>query len=73
MDVIAGVDEGPLQVLPWLIQFWHEAADFVHFGSVAVWVISALLEVWLADARRLGGGFLIVLFLVQTVVHHTYW
>ena len=44
MDILAGVDEGPLGVLHWLIWFWNEADDIVHFVSVIVWVISVLLE-----------------------------
>ena len=72
MDILAGVDEGPLSVLWWLIQFWHEVNDFVHLGSVAVWVISVLLGEWLADVLGLWGEFLFVLVLVRTV-RHAYW
>ena len=66
------VDEVPLSVLWWLIHFWHEADDFVHFGSVAAWVISVLLEEWLAEALGLWGEFLFVPVLMRTA-HHTYW
>ena len=72
MDILAGVDEGPLGVLHWLIWFWYEADDTVHFVSVAVWVISVLLEEWLADVLGLWGEFLFVIVLAKTV-HGVYW
>ena len=49
MDILAGVDEGPLGVLHWLSWFWNEADDIVHFVSVIVWVISVLLEEWITE------------------------
>ena len=72
MDILAGVDEGPLGVLHWLIWFGYEADDIVHFVSVAVWVISVLLEEWLADVLGLWGEFLFVIVLEKTV-YSTYW
>ena len=72
MDILAGVDEGPLGVLQWLSWFWYEADDIVHFVSVAVWVISVLLEEWLADVLGLWGEFLFVILLEKTV-HSAYW
>ena len=72
MDILAGVDEGPLGVLHWLIWFWYEAGDIVHFVSVAVWVISALLEEWLGDVLGLRGEFLFVIVLEKTV-YSAYW
>ena len=72
MDILADVDEGPLGVLHWLIWFWCEADDIVHFASVAVWVISVLLEKWLADMLGLWGEFLFVIVLEKTV-YSTYW
>ena len=72
MDILAGVDEGPLGVLQWLIWFWYEADDIVHFVSVAVWVISVLLEEWLADVLGLWGEFLFVIVLEKTV-YVVYW
>ena len=49
MDILAGVEEGPLGVLHWLIWFWYEADDIVQFVSVSVWVGSALLEEWITE------------------------
>ena len=72
MDILAGVDEGPLGVLHWLVWFWYEADDVVHFASVAVWAISALLKEWLADVLGLWGEFLFVIVLEKTV-YSTYW
>ena len=72
MDILSGVDEGLLSVLHWVIWFWYEADDIVHFVSVAVWVISALLEEWLADVLGLWGEFLFVIVLEKTV-HAIYW
>ena len=72
MDVIAGVDEGPLAVVAWLAQFWYEADDLVHFGSVVLWVVSAFVEEWLADVLGFQCEFLIAFFLVQSV-HNNYW
>ena len=72
MDILAGVDEGPLGVLHWLIWFWYEANDIVHCASVAVWAISVLLEEWLADVLGLWGEFLFVIVLEKTV-HSVYW
>ena len=72
MDILAGVDEGPLGVLQWLIWFCYEADDIVHFVSVAVWGISVLLEEWLADVRGFWGEFLFVIVLEKTV-HAVYW
>ena len=72
MDILAGVDEGPLGVLHWLIWFWYEADDIVHFASVAIWVISVLLEEWLADVLGLWGEFLFMIFL-EEMVHYIYW
>ena len=72
MDILVGGDEGLLSVLHWVIRFWYEADDIVHFASVAVWVISVLLEEWLADVLGLWGEFLFVIVLEKTV-HSTYW
>ena len=72
MDILAGVDEGPLGVLHWLIWFWYEADDIVHFAWVAVWVISVLLEEWLADVLGLWGEFLFVIVLEKTI-YSAYW
>ena len=71
MDVIAGVDGGPLAVASWLAQFWYEAHDLVHFGSVAIWVVFALVEEWLVDVLGFQGEFLFALLLVQTM-HDNY-
>ena len=72
MDILAGVGEGPLGVLHWLVWFWYEADDIVHFVSVVVWVISVLLEEWLADVLGLWGEFLFAIVLEKTV-HSVYW
>ena len=72
MDIFAGVDEGPLGVLHWFIWFWYEAGDFVHFASVAVWVISVLLEEWLADVLGFWSEFLFVIVPEKTV-HSVHW
>ena len=55
-----------------MIWFWYEADDIVHFVSVVVWVISGLLEEWLADVLGLWGEFLFVIVLEKTV-YSTYW
>ena len=67
MDILAGVDEGPLGVLQWVIWFWYEADDIVHFASVAIWVLSVLFEEWLTDVLGLSGEFLFVIILEPTV------
>ena len=72
MDVIAGVDEGPLAVVSWLLQFRYEAEDFIHFGSVVLWVVAVLVEKWVVDVLGFQGEFLIALFLVP-MVRGTYW
>ena len=72
MDILAGVDEGPLGVLHWLIWFWYEADDIVQFVSVSVWVVSVLLEEWLGDVLGLWGEFLLAIVLEKTV-HSVYW
>ena len=72
MDVIGGIDEGPLAVLSWVAQFWYEAEDVIHFSSVALWVVSALIEETIVDVLGFQGEFLLVLFLVPTV-RGTYW
>ena len=72
MNILAGVDEGPLGVLQWVIWFWYEADDIVHFASVAVWVLSVLFEEWLTDVLGLWGEFLFVIVLEKTV-HLVYW
>ena len=72
MDFLVGVDEGLLSVLHWVIWFWYEADDIVHFASVAVWVLSVLFEEWLTDVLGLWGEFLFVIVLEKTV-HHVYW
>ena len=69
---MAGVDEGPLGVLHWLIWFWYEADDIVQFVSVSVWVVSALLEEWIAEVIGLWGGSLFVSVLDKTV-YAIYW
>ena len=72
MDILAGVDEGPLGVLHWLIWFWYEADDIVQFVSVSVWVVSVLLEEWIAEVLGLWGESLFVIVLDKTV-YATYW
>ena len=72
MDILAGVDEGPLGVLHWLIWFWYEANDIVQFVSVSVWVVSVLLEEWLAELLGLWGESLFVIGLDKTV-YAIYW
>ena len=72
MDILAGVDEGPLGVLHWLIWFWYEADDIVQFVSVSVWVVSALLEEWIAEVIGLWGESLFVIGLDKTV-YAIYW
>ena len=67
MDILAGVDEGPLGVLHWLIWFWYEADDIVQFVSVSVWVVSVLLEEWIAEVLGLWGESLFVIALDTTV------
>ena len=72
MDLLAGVDEGPLGVLHWLIWFWYEADDIVQFVSVSVWVVSVLLEEWIAEGLGLWGESLFVIVLDKTV-YAIYW
>ena len=72
MDILAGVDEGLLGVLHWLIWFWYEADDIVQFVSVSVWVVSVLLEEWLAELLGLWGESLFVIGLDKTV-YAIYW
>ena len=72
MDILAGVDEGPLGVLHWLIWFWYEADDIVQFVSVSVWVVSVLLEEWIAEVLGLWGESLFVIVL-DTTVYVIYW
>ena len=72
MDILAGVDEGPLGVLHWLIWFWYEADDIVQFVSVSVWVVSVLLEEWIAEVIGLWGESLFVIVLDKTV-YAIYW
>ena len=72
MDILAGVDEGPLGVLHWLIWFWYEADDIVQFVSVSVWVVSVLLEEWIAEVLGLWGESLFVIGLDKTV-YAIYW
>ena len=72
MDILAGVDEGPLGVLHWLIWFWYEADDIVQFVSVSVWVVSVLLEEWLAELLGLWEESLFVIGLDKTV-YAIYW
>ena len=72
MDILAGVDEGPLGVLHWLIWFWYEADDIVQFVSVSVWVVSVLLEEWIAEVLGLCGESLFVIVLDKTV-YAIYW
>ena len=72
MDVLAGIDEGLLGVLQWVIWFWYEADDIVRFVSVVVWVISVSLEEWFADVLGLWGEFLFVIALEKTV-YIGYW
>ena len=72
MEILAGVDEGLLGVLQWVIWFWYEADDIVHFVSVVVWVISVSLEEWFADVLGLWGEFLFVIALEKTV-YIEYW
>ena len=67
MDVIAGVDGGPLAVASWLAQFWYEAEDVIHFSSVVLWVVSVLVEESIVDTLGFQGKCLIVLFLAPTV------
>ena len=72
MDILAGVEEGPLGVLHWLIWFWYEADDIVQFVSVSVWVVSVLLEEWIAEVLGLWGESLFVIVLDKTV-YAIYW
>ena len=72
MDILTGVDEGPLGVLHWLIWFWYEADDIVQFVSVSVWVVSVLLEEWIAEVLGLWGESLFVIVL-DTTVYAIYW
>ena len=64
---VDGVDEGLLSVLHWVIWFWYEADDIVHFASVAIWVLSVLFEEWLTDVLDLSGELLFVIILELTV------
>ena len=72
MDVIADIDKGPLAVLSWVVRFWYEAEDAIHFSSVVLWVVSILVEEAVVDVLGFQGEFLLVLFLVPTV-HGAYW
>ena len=72
MDILAGVDEGPLGVLHWLIWFGYETDDIVQFVSVSVWVVSVLLEEWIAEVLGLWGESLFVIVLDKTV-YAIYW
>ena len=72
MDILAGVDEGPLGVLHWLFWFWYEADDIVQFVSVSVWVVSVLLAEWIAEVLGLWGESLFVIVLDKTV-YAIYW
>ena len=52
MDIFAGVEEGPLGVLHWLIGFWYEVLVvelWVLHLLVSVWVGSVLLEEWITE------------------------
>ena len=69
---VEGVDEDLFGVLHWVIWFWYEADDIVHFASVAIWVLSVLFEEWLTDVLGLSGEFLFVIVLEKTV-YATYW
>ena len=64
---VEGVDEDLFGVLHWVIWFWYEADDIVHFASVAIWVLSVLFEEWLTDVLGLSGEFLFVIILELTV------
>ena len=64
---VEGVDEDLFGVLHWVIWFWYEADDIVHFASVAIWVLSVLFEEWLTDVLDLSGEFLFVIILELTV------
>ena len=64
---VEGVDEDLVGVLHWVIWFWYEADDIVHFASVAIWVLSVLFEEWLTDVLDLSGEFLFVIILELTV------
>ena len=72
MDILAGVDEGLFGVLHWLIWFWYETDDIVQFVSVSVWVVSVLLEEWIAEVLGLWGESLFVIVLDKTV-YAIYW
>ena len=75
MDILAGVDEGPLGVLHWLIWFWYEVwvvELWVLHLSVSVWVVSVLLEEWIAEVLGPWGESLFVTVLDQTV-YAIYW
>ena len=64
---VEGVDEDLFGVLHWVIWFWYEADDIVHFASVVIWVLSVLFEEWLTDVLGLSGEFLFVIILEPTV------
>ena len=64
---VEGVDEDLFGDLHWVIWFWYEADDIVHFASVAIWVLSVLFEEWLTDVLGLSGEFLFVIILEPTV------
>ena len=64
---VEGVDEDLFGVLHWVIWFWYEADDIVHFASVAIWVLSVLFEEWLTDVLGLSGEFLFVIIREPTV------
>ena len=72
MEILAGVDEGLLGVLQWVIWFWYEADDIVQFVSASVWVVSVVLEEWIAEVLGLWGESLFVIVLDKTV-YAIYW
>ena len=72
VGIQVGVEEGLLSVLQWVIWFWYDADDIVHFASVVIWVLSVLFEEWLTDVLGLSGEFLFVIVLEKTV-YSTYW
>ena len=55
-----------------MIWFWYEADDIVQFVSVSVWVVSVLLEEWIAEVLGLWGESLFVIVLDKTV-YAIYW
>ena len=68
---VEGVDEDLFGVLHWVIWFWYEADDIVHFASVAIWVLSVLFEEWLTDVLDLSGEFFVIV--LEKTVYSTYW